>query len=60
MRRKAFIYRGLKGWVKNGSEIRSGFLFTQTLHDFYKNEGKKAFGGGISLHRVVSIAQMGL
>ena len=30
MRRKAFIYRGLKGWVKNGSEIRSGLTFTKT------------------------------
>lgn len=47
MRRKAFIYRGLKGWVKNGSEIRSGFLFTQTLHDFYKNEGKWLVWGHI-------------
>ena len=43
-----------------GRKFEAVFFFAWALHRLYKNEGKKAFGGGISLHRVVSIAQMGL
>lgn len=42
MRRKSFVYSGLRGVSKKGPEIRGGFFFAWALHCLYKNEGKRA------------------
>lgn len=59
MRRKSFVYSGLRGVSKKGPEIRGGFSFTWALHGLYKNGGINVYSAPKSLHEVVNTAQIG-
>ena len=59
MRRKSFVYSGLRGVSKKGSEIRGGFFFAWALHGLYKNGGINVYSAPKSLHEVVNTAQIG-